>query len=61
MLNRFTNFIRRDEDAAVTVDFVVLTAGLLLLATFIVSTISNGLFNFASDIDTALSAISGFE
>ncbi|MEL6607504.1 MAG: hypothetical protein AAFO93_01210 [Pseudomonadota bacterium] len=53
MLNFFKNF-RRDEDGAVTVDWVVLTAAIVGLGIAILTTVSGGVKDLASDIDTEL-------
>ena len=53
MLNFFKNF-RRDEDGAVTVDWVVLTAAIVGLGIAILTTVSGGVKDLAGDIDTEL-------
>ncbi|MEL6640636.1 MAG: hypothetical protein AAFN63_08085 [Pseudomonadota bacterium] len=49
MLNFIKNF-RNDEDGAVTVDFVVLTAAIVVLGLAVGSAISTGATNLANDI-----------
>ena len=46
----------KDEDGAVTVDWVVLTAALVLVGGVVVSAIRGGMEDLASDITTQLSA-----
>ncbi|WP_342076730.1 hypothetical protein [Yoonia sp. SS1-5] len=53
MLNFIKNF-RNDEDGAVTVDFVVLTAALVVLGLAIASALSSGAQNLAGDIESNL-------
>ena len=53
MLNFIKNF-RNDEDGAVTVDFVVLTAALVILGLLVAGAISDGATNLAGDIETSL-------
>ena len=55
MLNFIKNF-RNDEDGAVTVDFVVLTAAIVVLGLAVGSAISTGAENLANDIRTDLNA-----
>lgn len=55
-MTKFKRFFHADEAAAVTVDWVVLTAVLALLGTSIVSMTSNGMFNLSSKISDELSA-----
>ena len=54
MMNFFNKF-RRDEDGAVTVDWVVLTAAIVGLGIAILATVSNGVGDLAGAIDTELS------
>ena len=56
MLNFFKNF-RRDEDGAVTVDWVVLTAAIVGLGIAILTTVSGGVGDLADAIDGELSAM----
>lgn len=49
MLNFIKNF-RNDEDGAVTVDFVVLTAAIVLLGLVVGTAISQGAQTLATDI-----------
>ena len=53
MLKFIENF-RNDEDGAVTVDFVVLTAAICLLGTAVVTTFSPAARDLANDIDSAV-------
>jgi len=48
----------KDEDGAVTVDWVVLTAALVLVGGVVVSAIRSGMEDLAADINTQLSATS---
>lgn len=54
LTNLFKNF-KSDESGAVTVDWVVLTAALVVVGGIVVTTVSDGMQNLAGDIDTALS------
>ena len=56
MLNFIKNF-RRDEDGAVTVDWVVLTAAIVGLGIAILATVSGGVQDLAGAIDTELSTM----
>jgi Flp pilus assembly pilin Flp len=47
-----------DESGAVTVDWVVLTAALVIIGGTVVGIVKNGMNNLASDIDSALSSTS---
>ena len=53
MLNFIKNF-RNDEDGAVTVDFVVLTAAIVVLGLAVGGAISSGAEDLANDIETSL-------
>ena len=53
MLNFIKNF-RNDEDGAVTVDFVVLTAALVILGLLVGAAISRGATDLAGDIEDSL-------
>ncbi|MEM8537915.1 MAG: hypothetical protein AAGF56_08645 [Pseudomonadota bacterium] len=53
MLNFIKNF-RDEEDGAVTVDFVVLTAAIVVLGLAVGTAISNGAEELANDIETSL-------
>lgn len=53
MLNFIKNF-RNDEDGAVTVDFVVLTAAIVLLGLAVGTAVSNGATALANDIEADL-------
>ncbi|WP_147125690.1 Flp family type IVb pilin [Shimia ponticola] len=55
MMN-FLNKFRKDEDGAVTVDWVVLTAAIVGLGIAILATVTDGVEDLASEIDTELSA-----
>lgn len=48
----------KDEDGAVTVDWVVLTAALVLVGGVVVTAVRGGMEDLASDINTQLSATS---
>lgn len=54
ILNTFKNFIK-DEDGAVTVDWVVLTSAIVGLAIAVLVSVSGGVLNLSDDIDQALS------
>ncbi|PXW72638.1 hypothetical protein C7964_101752 [Loktanella sp. PT4BL] len=53
MLNFIKNF-RSDEDGAVTVDFVVLTAAIVVLGLAVGAAISSGAQDLANDIEETL-------
>jgi len=53
MLNFIKNF-RNDEDGAVTVDWVVLTAAIVLLGAAIAAAVRTGAADLAGDIQTSL-------
>lgn len=53
MLNFIKNF-RADEDGAVTVDWVVLTAAIVGLGIAVLATVREGATNLAGDISTEL-------
>jgi Flp pilus assembly pilin Flp len=53
MLNFIKNF-RNDEDGAVTVDFVVLTAAIVLLGLAVGTAVGNGANNLANGIQDNL-------
>ena len=53
LLNKF----RRDEDGAVTVDWVVLTAAIVGLGIAILATVSGGVGDLAGAIDSELSTM----
>ena len=55
MLNFIKNF-RNDEDGAVTVDFVVLTAAIVVLGLAVGSAVSSGAKNLANNIEDQLDA-----
>jgi len=54
MLTRFKDFLE-DEDGAVTVDWVVLTAAIVGLGVAAVDTVEEGINALASDIATEIS------
>ncbi|MCH2077703.1 MAG: hypothetical protein MK180_12645 [Rhodobacteraceae bacterium] len=56
MMNFFNKF-RRDEDGAVTVDWVVLTAAIVGLGIAILATVSGGVGDLAGAIDSELSSM----
>lgn len=51
------DWFRRDEAGAITVDFIVITAGIVILGGLIVGMTRGGQEKIAGDIDTALSAV----
>jgi Flp pilus assembly pilin Flp len=53
MLNFIKNF-RNDEDGAVTVDFVVLTAAIVVLGLAVGTAVSNGANTLANKIENTL-------
>ncbi len=53
---KFIKNFRKDEDGAVTVDWVVLTAAVIGLGTVAYTQISQGATGLASDVNTALSS-----
>ena len=53
MLNFIKNF-RNDEDGAVTVDFVVLTAAIVVLGLAVGTAVSNGAEGLANEIESSL-------
>ena len=53
MLNFIKNF-RNDEDGAVTVDFVVLTAAIVVLGLAVGTAVSNGATGLANKIQNTL-------
>jgi Flp pilus assembly pilin Flp len=55
MLKFIENF-RNDEDGAVTVDFVVLTAAIVVLGLAVGTAISNGAQTLANDVEADLEA-----
>jgi hypothetical protein len=57
-MTKFKRFVHADEAAAVTVDWVVLTAVLALLGSTMVSIATNGMFGLSTRISTELSAMS---
>ena len=52
----FLRWFRRDEIGAVTVDFIVITAGIVILGGLIVGATRGGQEKIAGDINVALSA-----
>ncbi|MEL6549293.1 MAG: hypothetical protein AAFQ54_03515 [Pseudomonadota bacterium] len=57
MMN-FLNKFRRDEDGAVTVDWVVLTAAIVGLGIAVLTTVSDGVGVISNDIEAELSTMS---
>ena len=51
---KFIEKFRRDEDGAVTVDFVVLTAAIVVLGLAVGGAISSGAEDLANDIENEL-------
>ncbi|MEM8655242.1 MAG: hypothetical protein AAGF36_10890 [Pseudomonadota bacterium] len=58
MIKFFKNF-RKDEDGAVTVDWVVLTAAVVGLAVAAYGSIQSGATGLTSDVDTYLTGGAG--
>ena len=56
MLN-FINTFRADEDGAVTVDWVVLTAAIIALGFAVFTLVSSGASDLATDIKTELTGV----
>ena len=56
MLNFIKNF-RNDEDGAVTVDWVVLTAAVVALGLVVGNAVSSGAGDLATEISTELTAV----
>ncbi len=56
MMNFIKNF-RKDEDGAVTVDWVVLTAAVVALAAVAYGSISGGIDTLASATETAMGEV----
>ncbi|WP_171121859.1 MULTISPECIES: Flp family type IVb pilin [unclassified Ruegeria] len=55
---KFIKNFRKDEDGAVTVDWVVLTAAIVGLAAVAYTQVGAGTSDLAGEIDTALSGVS---
>jgi len=55
-MKKFLNAFVKDEDGAVTVDWVVLTAAVVGIAIAVAATIETGLNSAASQISTGLSS-----
>ena len=53
---KFIEKFHNDEEGAVTVDFVVLTAAIVILGLAVGSAISSGAENLADEIETNLNA-----
>lgn len=60
MLN-FINTFRAKEDGAVTVDWVVLTAALVLLGFFVLQLIGGATGDLANDIETDLQSVNDID
>ena len=56
LFNLIKNF-RNDEDGAVTVDWVVLTAAIVGLGIAVLASVSSGVNSLASKIETEVSAV----
>ncbi len=56
-LLKMTKLFAKDEDGAVTVDWVVLTAAIVGIAIAVAATIETGLNDAALQIDTALGSV----
>ncbi len=55
MLNMFKNFAN-DESGAVTVDWVVLTAGIVVLGTIVMTQVTEGVSSLATGISDQVAA-----
>lgn len=55
-MKKFLNMFRKDEDGAVTVDFVVLTAAIVILAGVVATTLSTSATTVATGVATTLGA-----
>ena len=53
-LSRLISRFRRDEDGAVTVDWVVLTAAIVGLGIAVMTTVGNGTTNLGSKVSSQL-------
>ncbi len=51
---KFIKNFRKDEDGAVTVDWVVLTAAVVALAAIAYNQVKNGASDLAGDVESAL-------
>ncbi|MFC6688083.1 hypothetical protein [Jhaorihella thermophila] len=58
---KFINKFRKDENGAVTVDWVVLTAAVVALAAAAYNTISSGTTEVATNTKTAIQSADGGE
>jgi Flp pilus assembly pilin Flp len=58
-MSRFTRFLT-DDRGAVTVDWVVLTAGVVVLAVLVMPPIQNAIVNMASYIGETVGAYSSY-
>lgn len=56
-MQKFLNRFRRDEDGAVTVDWVVLTAAIVGLGIAVMSTVGNGTTALGETISNELSTM----
>ncbi|WP_170572865.1 Flp family type IVb pilin [Ruegeria atlantica] len=56
---KFIKNFRKDEDGAVTVDWVVLTAAIVGLAAVAYTSIGNGTTSIANSVGSALTATDG--
>ncbi|WP_170761736.1 Flp family type IVb pilin [Ruegeria lacuscaerulensis] len=54
---KFIKNFRKDEDGAVTVDWVVLTAAIVGLAAVAYTQVGNGTNELANTVETALSSV----
>ena len=54
---KFIEKFRKDEEGAVTVDFVVLTAAIVVLGLAVGTAISNGATGLANDIENSLNSM----
>lgn len=55
-MNRFFAFLVRDEDGAVTVDWVVLTAGIVGLGVVVITSVATGTTEHSSAVGARLSS-----
>ncbi|MBV0911290.1 Flp family type IVb pilin [Anianabacter salinae] len=52
----FINTFKRDEDGAVTVDFVVVTAAVVGLGIAVLATLADGITDTANSLETGMSS-----
>ena len=56
---KFLSKFKKDEDGAVTVDWVVLTAGVVVLAGIAISAVSGALTNVTTVVSDAITGAAG--